>query len=62
MTTANIDIRQTAKMKKVSFWKIAKHLGISEPTFTRWMRDELPEEKKERIITAIEELAKSEQA
>ncbi len=62
MTTANIDIRQIAKAQKIPFWKIAKHLGISEPTFTRWMRDELSEEKRQRITFAIEELAKNEQA
>ncbi|MDD6394795.1 MAG: hypothetical protein PUB37_01200 [Firmicutes bacterium] len=62
MTKVNIDIRQTAKSKKIPFWKIAKHLGISEPTFTRWMREELSEEKRERITLAIEELANNEQA
>ena len=55
---ANQDIRQAAKHANVSLWEIALHIGIGESTMTRWMRTPLSSEKLEKIMTAINELAK----
>lgn len=44
----NLDIRKETKGAGVPFWKIADYLKVSEPTFTRLMRRELPAEKKRR--------------
>lgn len=55
---ANTDIRATAKNAGVKLWELAYHLNISEPTVTRRLRRELPQSEKERIFTAIEEIAK----
>ena len=37
---------------------IALEIGVSEPTLVRWLRTPLPAEKEERILVAIEKLAK----
>ena len=57
MRKANQDIRDYAAKKGVYFWEIAKALGISEPTMTRWMRVELPEDKRREIEQVISEIA-----
>lgn len=55
----NKDLRAYAKAKGVYFWQIAKAIGISEPTMTRRMREELAPETKQNYINIIDELAKS---
>lgn len=54
---ANNDIRLTAKGNNVALWQIAEVLKISEPTMTRKMRKELPQQEKEKILGIIKELA-----
>lgn len=62
MKKRNIDIRTLARVENVKFWRIAEQLGISEVTFSRWLRMELPPEKKELIKTAIREIKEGEKA
>lgn len=38
-------------------YKVAQILGITEFTFCRWLRKELPIDKKSLILDAIEKLA-----
>ena len=57
MKKANQDIRDYAAKKGVYFWEIAMELGISEPTMTRWMRVELPEDKRREIKWIIDNIA-----
>ena len=52
----NIQIRMAAIEAHIPLWKIAQMVGISEPTLTRWLRVELSQEKKVRILQAIEQL------
>ena len=59
MKKANQDIRDYAAQKGVYFWEIAMQLGISEPTITRWMRVELPEDKRREIVQIIDKIAGS---
>lgn len=54
---ANLDVRQYAKQKGVKLWQCAAAMGISEPTMTRRMRTELPDEGKQQFIRIIDELA-----
>lgn len=56
----NMNLRRTAKAAKVPLWRIAKVLGISEPTMTRKLRRELDEDEKTRILDIISTLAKEE--
>lgn len=54
----NNSIRRRAKEGGVKLWQIAEHLGVSEPTMTRWLRTPLSSERERVIIEAIEALAK----
>ena len=56
---SNIDIRTMASANGVSLWQIADALGISEPTMTRKMRKELPQDQKKRIFEIIASLSKA---
>ena len=35
-------------------WELAKLMGISEPTLSKKLREELPEEEQDKIIEIIE--------
>ncbi|MCQ2408221.1 MAG: hypothetical protein MJ065_06800 [Oscillospiraceae bacterium] len=59
MKKANQDIRDYAAQKGGYFWEIAMQLGISEPTITRWMRVELPEDKRREIRQIIDKITDS---
>lgn len=54
---ANTDIRIAAKNKGVRLWEVAETLKISEPTMTRKLRRELPQDEKRRIFEIIDEIA-----
>lgn len=58
---ANQDIRTFAKQNGVKLWQIAKVKGISEPTMTRLLRQELSKEEKATFRRIITELAAREQ-
>ena len=53
---ANQDIREEIKKSGFFKWQIAEQMGICEMSLIRWLRVELPEEKKDRIRQAIKEL------
>ena len=55
---ANKDIRKAARIADIPIWKIAMVLGISEPTIFRWLRTELPDDKKAAVMAAIDKLSK----
>lgn len=54
----NLDIRKVAEKSNVKLWRIAEYLGITDGNFSRKLRKELPEEEKQKILTAIDELAR----
>ncbi len=39
-------------------WKLAKRIGVSEMTLTRWLRDPLAGEREQRVEKALRELEK----
>lgn len=53
----NEDIRAKAKQKSVYMYEIADALGISEPTFCRWLRKELSVSQKADVLAAIDIIA-----
>lgn len=61
MTQANNKIRREARAANVPFWKIAKYLGISEPTMTRRMREEMDPAMQEQFLNAIKVLAEEQE-
>ena len=54
----NATIRESAKKKGVKHWQIAMYLGVSEPTFVRWLRVPFSPEKEKSVLLAIDEIAK----
>lgn len=57
----NIDVREAAGCAGVKLWQIADVLGISDSSFSRKLRKELPEAEKQKIFSIIEKLAKGEE-
>lgn len=53
--TAN-EIKQILKEKRIYQWEVAKVLGITEFTLTRWLRDDLPAEKADQIMLAVKDI------
>ena len=57
MKPFNNDVREHAKASKCKHWQIADAMGISENTFCRMLRHELPDDEKTRIFEIIDRLA-----
>lgn len=55
-TIANTGIRETAKRNGVCLWQVAETIGISDASFSRKLRRELPDNERERILNVIEKL------
>ena len=54
---ANQDIRRAAAGAGVKLWQIAEALGIADCSLSRKLRQELPQEEKDRIFSIIRELS-----
>jgi len=57
---ANQEIRERAKGKGVFHWQIAEEYPLSDCNFSKLLRRELPQEKKQRILEIIDELSRKE--
>ena len=55
---ANKEIRRAAAMSGLRLWQVAEAIGMNDSAFSRRLRRELSPEDKERVLAAIEELAK----
>ncbi|MBQ5318447.1 MAG: hypothetical protein J6K17_05095 [Oscillospiraceae bacterium] len=53
----NADVRTAAKNAGVFLYQVAAAMGISEPTMTRKLRFELPDEEKQNIFETISKIA-----
>lgn len=53
----NKEIRDYARINNVKLWQIADKLNIYDSNFSRLLRHELSEEKKQQIYNIIDELA-----
>ena len=49
----NKDLRDEFRIANVRQWEVAEAIGISEMTFVKWLRRELPEDKKKLVREAI---------
>lgn len=56
----NFDIRLKIKENRFHNYEIAKELNISEFTFSRWLRDEMSDERKQLVLSAIERIVRGE--
>lgn len=56
----NKEIRNAAGGHGLKLWQVAEAIGMNESAFSRKLRKELPPEEKEKILAAIDGLAKEE--
>lgn len=56
-TLANTEIRDAAKRNGVYLWQVAEGIGITDATFSRKLRRELPADERERVLNVIDKLA-----
>ena len=54
---SNEAVREKAYQKHVPLWKIADRVGICSMTLTRWLRTELSDEKYQKLMKAIDDIA-----
>lgn len=53
----NVQIRESAKEAGVKLWEIADRLGMTDSSFSRKLRRDLPADEQEKIAGIIEALA-----
>lgn len=56
MKMNNLEVRELIERKRVAYYEVANQLGINVSTLSRWLRDELPEDKKNQVIRAIKSI------
>ena len=54
----NVKIRTALFKSGIKHYQAAEALGISDETFSRWLRHELPPDKQKEILNVIEKLKK----
>jgi predicted XRE-type DNA-binding protein len=54
---ANVEIKRLAEERGVRLWQIAEKCGVTDSTFSRKLRKELPEAEKQKIRNFIAELS-----
>lgn len=54
----NLDIRNAIKVNRLKYWEVAEKVGISDTRFTVWLRMPLNDDRKKRVLDAINELTK----
>ena len=57
MTETNRDIRQAAKDANVFHYEIAERLHIQDSAFSRMLRKEIPEDKRNKILAIIQDVS-----
>ena len=62
MIKRNTEIRTAAKFASVFLYEIAEKLNVSEPTFNRWLRKELSDGMKTKILAAIGQIQLAQEA
>lgn len=59
---ANALIRDEAKACKVKLWQLADAMGMTDATFSRKLRKELPDDERAHILEIIEQIAAEQRA
>lgn len=52
----NETIRRRISDSGLKYWEVADAVGIADTTFTKWLRHELPADKKREIMEVIDRL------
>lgn len=54
----NEDVRDRINNLRLRYWEVAQQVGISDGRLSVWLRTPLNEERKARVLKAIDELTK----
>lgn len=52
----NEQLRAVMRENNIYMWQVAKKLNVYETSFSKWFREELSEERKQQVLSAIEEI------
>ena len=52
-TMTGQDLKELIKKKRIRQYEVARELNINEFTLSRWLREDMDEEKHDRIYNAI---------
>lgn len=58
MPTANTDIRTAITGARLRQWEVAQAVGISDSRLSVWLRTPLSDERRQRVLDAIDRLTK----
>ncbi|MBS0937411.1 hypothetical protein [Lactiplantibacillus plantarum] len=53
---ANFELRNAISRCRLRYWEVAEKVGISDSRLSVWLRTPLNEERKARVLKAIDEL------
>lgn len=51
----NLEVRKAITKRRLKHYEVASMLGITQYTFSHWLQAELTDEKKQKILKAIED-------
>ena len=57
MSERNKELNNYIRSKRVPMWRVAERMGIADSSFSRMLRYDIPETKKEEIKAITDELA-----
>ena len=61
-TYRNEELRAYAKQRGVLLWEIADAIGITDASFSRRLRHELPDAERARYMEAVDQIAAAREA
>lgn len=50
----NLEIRQAINKRRLKYYEVAAALGITQYTFSHWLQVEMSDDKREKVLKAIE--------
>ncbi len=54
MNLNNLEIRQMIEQKRLRYYEVAHKVGVTPVTLSIWMQTELTDDRRERVLKAIE--------
>ena len=57
MIMNNLEVRLLIEKRRLRYYEVARAAGVSPFTLSRWLQQELPPERKARVIKAIESIS-----
>lgn len=58
----NMEIRREAARSGLKLWEVAEACGVTDSTFSRKLRRELPSEQRDHVLRVIANLAERKEA